>query len=100
MGGCLGGPEYEWAPAQCPSVLQPALPRCCPFRIALPSLPRHLPASPPSPPPPDPAADAEGIDASIAGIAKRVVVLLLGLSGLGTVLFYLGLKYAFPDSIY
>ncbi|PSC76305.1 hypothetical protein C2E20_0298 [Micractinium conductrix] len=46
------------------------------------------------------STDAEGIDASIAGIAKRVVVLLLGLSGLGTVLFYLGLKYAFPDSIY
>ena len=60
--------------------------------------PARVPPLPP--PPPDPAADAEGIDASIAGIAKRVVVLLLGLSGLGTVLFYLGLKYAFPDSIY
>lgn len=45
-------------------------------------------------------ADAEGIDASILGILKRVVVLLLALSLFGTALFYLGLKYAFPDSPY
>ena len=46
------------------------------------------------------AADADGIDASIGGIVKRVVVLLLALSGLGTALFYLGLKYAFVDTPY
>lgn len=45
-------------------------------------------------------ADAEGIDASILGIVKRVIVLLLALSLFGTALFYLGLKYAFPDSPY
>lgn len=46
------------------------------------------------------STDAEGIDASILGIVKRVVVLLLALSLFGTALFYLGLKYAFPDSPY
>ncbi len=46
------------------------------------------------------SADAESIDASIGGIIKRVAVLLVLLSGLGVVLFYVGLKYAFPDSPY
>ncbi|EFN57418.1 hypothetical protein CHLNCDRAFT_142863 [Chlorella variabilis] len=46
------------------------------------------------------STDAESIDASIGGIIKRVAVLLLVLSGLGVVLFYLGLKYAFPESPY
>ena len=38
------------------------------------------------------------IDASVIGIAVRVVALLLALSGLGVGLFYLGLKYAFPEA--
>jgi hypothetical protein len=42
----------------------------------------------------------EGIDASVGGIVKRVIILLAVLSGLGTALFYLGLKYAFVDSPY
>ncbi|KAI3438541.1 hypothetical protein D9Q98_000969 [Chlorella vulgaris] len=46
------------------------------------------------------STDAETIDASIGGIIKRVLVLLLALTGLGTALFYLGLKYAFVDSPY
>jgi hypothetical protein len=44
-------------------------------------------------------ADAEGIDASIGGIIKRVLLLLLALSGLGAALFYVGLKFAFPDDL-
>lgn len=39
------------------------------------------------------STDAESIDASIGGIIKRVIVLLLALCGLGTALFYLGLPY-------
>lgn len=50
-------------------------------------------------PSPTHCADAEGIDASIGGIIKRVLVLLLALSGLGTALFYVGLKFAFPDDL-
>ena len=45
-------------------------------------------------------ADVEGLDASVGGIVKRVIILLAVLSGLGTALFYLGLKYAFVDSPY
>ena len=45
------------------------------------------------------STDAESIDASVGGIIKRVAVLLLALSGLGTALFYLGLKYLFVDAI-
>jgi hypothetical protein len=33
----------------------------------------------------------------VGGIIKRVLFLLLALSGLGVALFYLGLKYAFPE---
>lgn len=46
------------------------------------------------------STDVEGIDASVGGIVKRVIILLAVLSGLGTALFYLGLKYAFVDSPY
>lgn len=56
--------------------------------------------SPPSKPLPPPPTDADNIDASIGGIIKRVVVLLLALSALGTALFYLGLKFTFPESPY
>ena len=44
-----------------------------------------------------PAADAESIDASIGGIIKRVVVLLLALSGLGVALWFGGMKYMMVD---
>lgn len=45
------------------------------------------------------STDAESIDASVGGIIKRVLVLLLALTGLGAALFYLGLKYLFLDTI-
>ena len=41
--------------------------------------------------------DLTGIDKSMVGIAKRVVLLLVVLSGTGLVLFYGGMKLAFPD---
>eukprot|EP00887_Chlorella_sp_A99_P004748 scaffold4.g4748.t1 len=42
--------------------------------------------------------DVVGIDSSLLGMVRRVAVLLLALSGLGAVLFFLGLKYAFPEA--
>ncbi len=36
----------------------------------------------------------------MGGIIKRVLVLVLALSGLGVALFYGGLKYLFVDSPY
>ena len=43
--------------------------------------------------------DMTGIDTSILGIVKRVVVLLVILSGLGVGLWFVGLHYLFPDTI-
>lgn len=34
-----------------------------------------------------------------AGVVKRVAALLLAMTGLGFLLFYLGLKYAFPSGL-
>ena len=34
-----------------------------------------------------------------AGVVKRVTGLLLAMTGLGVLLFYVGLKYAFPNGI-
>lgn len=34
-----------------------------------------------------------------AGVVKRVAGLLLAMTGLGALLFYVGLKYAFPNGI-
>lgn len=42
-------------------------------------------------------ADLTGIDKSAAGIAKRVLLLLAALSAIGVVLFYGGMRLAFPD---
>ena len=36
---------------------------------------------------------------SDAGVVKRVTGLLLAMTGLGVLLFYVGLKYAFPNGI-
>lgn len=41
--------------------------------------------------------DMQGIDTSVFGIVRRVVVLLLALSVLGVVLFQVGIKYLFAD---
>jgi len=41
--------------------------------------------------------DMQGIDTSIFGIVRRVLVLLLALSGLGVALYLIGLQYLFPD---
>jgi hypothetical protein len=35
----------------------------------------------------------------VAGVVKRVTGLLLAMTGLGVLLFYVGLKYAFPNGI-
>jgi len=43
--------------------------------------------------------DMTGIDTSILGIVKRVVVLLVILSGLGVGLWFVGLHYLFPDTL-
>lgn len=43
--------------------------------------------------------DMSGIDTSILGIVKRVVVLLVVLSGLGVGLWLVGLHYLFPDTL-
>ena len=34
-----------------------------------------------------------------AGVVKRVAALLLAMTGLGFLLFYVGLKYAFPSGL-
>lgn len=41
--------------------------------------------------------DMQGIDTSIFGIVKRVVVLLALLSAMGVGLYVVGIKYMFPD---
>ena len=46
------------------------------------------------------STDMQGIDTSVLGVVKRVVLLLLLLTGLGVGLFYFGLKYTFPESPY
>lgn len=43
--------------------------------------------------------DMSGIDTSILGIVKRVIVLLVVLSGLGVGLWLVGLNYLFPDTL-
>ena len=43
--------------------------------------------------------DMSGIDTSILGIVKRVIVLLVVLSGLGVGLWLVGLHYLFPDTL-
>jgi hypothetical protein len=42
--------------------------------------------------------DMTGIDTSVGGVIKRVALLLLVLSALGIVLFFVGFKYAFPEA--
>jgi len=42
--------------------------------------------------------DMQGIDTSVFGIIRRVVLLLVALAGLGATLFYIGMKYLFPES--
>lgn len=44
--------------------------------------------------------EANGIDASLGAIVRRVTILLVVGLALGVTLFYLGLKYAFPESPY
>jgi hypothetical protein len=41
--------------------------------------------------------DITGMDKSLGGIAKRVVLLLVVLAGSGCLLFWLGLTFLFPD---
>jgi hypothetical protein len=43
-----------------------------------------------------PNSDKAAIDTSVGGIIRRVLLLLLALSALGGVLFFLGLEYMFP----
>lgn len=42
--------------------------------------------------------DMTGLDTSVGGVVKRVAALLLVLSALGIVLFFVGFKYAFPEA--
>lgn len=43
-----------------------------------------------------PTSDKAAIDTSVGGIIRRVLLLLLALSALGGVLFFVGLEYMFP----
>lgn len=43
-------------------------------------------------------AEMKGIDTSMGGIAKRVLLLLVALTGLGAALWWLGLAFLFPPS--
>lgn len=41
--------------------------------------------------------DVQGIDSSVIGIVKRVALVLVALSGIGVGLFYVGIRYLFPE---
>jgi len=45
------------------------------------------------------STEMTGIDTSVLGVVKRVAGLLAAMAGLGVLLFYVGLKYAFPNGI-